>query len=266
MRRRHGMALAVTIGVVALIAILAVATLSLGGRLLQGSTLAIRDARLDAAVAFGLASATDEWRARNIGRLAVGASLAFTPTVPGVPASLVVTVTRVAPEIFWIASEAAAEGGAGRRESLILRRRVPDAQALLADDSTDVASLGFISIDSLAASADLQLGAGSVLESPSGVIHVAGDAAVSGTGQGILIVEGRLAITGPLTFTGVVIARGGISVGTGGVSITGLIRAFGSPAIDGSVGFTESAVSVQDVLSQSLTPRPVIGRRWMELH
>lgn len=260
---RRGMALAVTIGVVSLIAILAVATLSLAGRLLQESTLAIRDARLDASVAYGLASASDEWRSRSIGRLAVGASVVFTPSLGGIPVALTVSVTRIGADVFWIASEAAADGGAVRRENLIVRRRLPDAQALIADDSTNVGSLGFMSVDSIAASADTQLPAGATLDSPAGVTHVAGNAALFGVGSGILIVDGTLAIVGPLAFQGVVIAKGGISVAAPMVSMKGLVR---SPLIDGNIGSIRDAAVVQDVMGQLVMPLPVRGRRWQELH
>ena len=266
-RARRGMALAVTIGVVSLIAILAVATLSLAARLLQESTLGLRDARLDAAAALGLASATDEWRSRSIGRLAAGASVAYATPVAGVPVSVTVSITRISADLFWVAAEAVADGGATRRENLILRRRIPDAQSLIAEDTTNVVSLGFLAIDSIAASADLHLPAGAVLLAPTGVVHVAGNATLSGgSGQGILIVDGVLAITGPVTFAGVVVARAGISVAAGGVGITGLVRAAGSPPVAGALGLTRDAITIQDVLCQSLTPVAVRGRRWQELH
>src|SRR4051812_5241718 len=152
MRRRRGMALAVTIGVVSLIAILAVATLSLAGRLLQNSTMGLRDARLDAGVAFGLAAAADEWRSRHLGRLAIGSSQSFDAKPSGIPISVNVTVTRVSAEIFWVFAEAA-EGTAVRRENLVLRARAPDGLALMAEDSTNVDVLGFVVVDSIAATA-----------------------------------------------------------------------------------------------------------------
>src|SRR6476620_4980474 len=99
-RRRSGMALAVTIGVVSLIAILAVATLSLGGRLTQSSTLGVRDARLDGAAAFGLSAAMDQWRERRTGSLAIGSTISFSADVPGIPVGVGVNVTRVGREIY----------------------------------------------------------------------------------------------------------------------------------------------------------------------
>lgn len=257
------MALAMTIGTVSLIAILAVATLSLAARLVQDSSLGIRDAGLDAAAGFGLATVIDEWRPRSIGTLAVGASIAFPVVVSGVPASVTVSVTRVGADVFWVATEAAGAGGAVRRENLILRRRMPDPQALLAEDSTKVGALGFLAVDSIAATADVLL-AGAVLSAPSGLVHALGNVTiVGGKGAGILLVDGVLTIAGPLQYEGIIVATGGVSVTTVGVSITGLVRA---STFQGGVPWSRSAVTVQSVLAQSLTPLAVAGRRWAELY
>jgi hypothetical protein len=258
------MALAVTIGVVSLVAILAVATLSLGGRLAQTSTLGLRDARLDAGAAFGLWSASAEWRPRQLGRLAVGATAAFDAKPEGVPVSVGVTVTRISHDLFWVVAEAT-EGGALRRENLLLRSVIPDTVSLLAD-SIDVDFLGFLSVDSIAAIAEIELPSGSMVEPRDGVIHVVGDATLAGgTGNGILIVEGRLVIAGPLSYEGVIVARGGISVVVPGVTVTGIVRSPGVPLIEGNIDLNTSAAMAQSVLLQALTPRPVAGRRWAEL-
>lgn len=265
-RRRRGMALAVTIGVVSLIAVLSVATLSLAGRAIQTSTLGLRDARLDAGVELGLGTALGEWRQRNLGMLAVGASMSFPAPASGVPISVVVSVTRVASEIFWVTAVATGEGGASRHENVILRARTPDAVSLGAEDSVNVESLGFVIIDSLAADADLQLPGGSTLSASDGVIHVAGDATLTGgAASGILIVDGHLAITGPLLYEGVIIAREGLSATVSGVTIDGIVRTGGDPPIAGNIGGNRSAMPAQAVLRQVLTPQPVSGRRWGEM-
>ena len=260
------MALAVTIGVVSLIAILAVATLSLAGRLTQSSTLSVRDARLDAAVAFGLSTAMDQWRERRTGSLAIGAMISFSVDVPGVPVAVGVSVVRAGREIYWIVAEAVGVGGAVRRENLVVRVAVPDARGVLDEDSTNVTTLGFLAVDSIAAHADVSLAAGSSFTAGSGVVHVAGDATLlGGTGDGVLIVEGRLAIVGPMSFTGVIVARGGIAIGSPGVAVSGLVRAAGTPPVVGWIALTKSQAGVQDVLQQAVTPRSVKGRRWAEL-
>jgi hypothetical protein len=260
------MALAVTIGVVSLIAILAVATLSLAGRVVQTSTLGLRDTQLDGAAAFGLAAASEQWRQRHLGQLAVGASASFDASPSGIPVSVSVAVTRVAAQVFWVVADATAPGGVVRRESVILRARVPDAASLV-DDSTNVTTLGFIVIDSLAAASDAELPAGSVVSPQDGVVHVRGDAVLAGgRGSGVLIVDGRLTVSGPLSYEGVIIARGGISIVVPGVTVTGIVRASGSPVVQGNFIMVVSTEAAQDVLLQSLTPRPVAGRRWAELY
>ena len=266
MSRRQGMALAVTIGVVSLIAILAVATLSLASRLLQDSSLGVRDARLDGAIGFGLASATDEWRARGIGSLAIGASVRFPVAVPGVPVTTTVSVTRIGADVFWVVSEAGS-GPAIRRENLVLRRRLPDPHSLLAEDSTNVESLGFLSIDSIAASADIVLAGGAVLSPPDGLVHVSGNATLlGGKGAGILLVDGVLTIAGPLEFAGIIVAGGGIVVTSSSASLTGLLRAAPYPSSASIMTVSPSETAIQDVMSQSLMPLPVAGRRWSELY
>lgn len=263
-RRRAGMALAMTIGVVSLIAILAVATLSLATRLEQGTKLGARDVTLDGVVAFGLASPAVEWRRRGFGRLAIGATVSFAPAGSG-PAE--VAVTRVSREVFWIVATSAGPGDARRRENLIVRVRSPNARALLDDDSTNVATLGFISVDSLAATADLTLPSGAVVADPTGVVHVTGDATIpGGSGSGILIVSGKLMITGPFAFDGIVVARQGLSVAAPGFAVTGFVRAAGPSDWLGEMALTESETVVQDVLGTSLMPKPVQGRRWSEMY
>ena len=260
------MALAITVGVVSLIAILAVATLSLAGRLVQTSTLSLRDAHLDAGAAFGLSAVSDQWRERHLGRLAIGASSSFDISWARVPVAVKVTVTRVAAEVYWVAAEAKSQDGAVRRENLILRARVPGATTLIGD-SANVETLGFVIIDSMAVAADLQLPAGSIVSPQDGVIHIKGDATLAGgTGSGVLVVEGRLTVTGPLSYEGVVVARGGISIVVPGVTITGIVRAAGAPSVQGNMTLIESGEAVQGVLLQALRPRPVTGRRWAELH
>jgi hypothetical protein len=267
MIRQRGMALPVTIGVVSLIAILAVATLSLSSRMQQGSSLSLRDARLDAGAASGLASAITDWRLRRIGSLAVGSSREFGVIVPGVPVAVNVTVTRVSQDVFWIVSEASAEAGVSRRENLLARLRVPDGREVIAQDSTDVGMLGFIVLDSIGAHADIKLPSGAALTSPTGVVHVAGDATLGGgSGSGILIVEGRLLMVGPVVFSGVIVARGGISIPAPNVTLSGLLRAAGDPPVAGAMTYTKSEVVVQDVLTEGLRPRLVLGRRWAELY
>ena len=266
MKARSGMALALTIGIVSLIAILAVATLSLATRLVQDSSLGIHDVRLDGAAAAGLTRAIEEWRVRSIGKLAVGASVGFPVVTQGVPVTTTVSVTRIGPEVFWVVSEAAAGPGPIRRENLVLRRRMPDPQSLIAEDSTNVVSLGYLAVDSIVAAADVVAPGGTVLTAAGGIVHVTGSATMTGgNAGGILVVDGTLTIVGPLEFAGIIVA-GGISVTSSGVSLRGLVRAEVYPVVPGLLEVIPSADAIQDVLAQSLIPTAVAGRRWAEIY
>jgi hypothetical protein len=123
-------------------------------------------------------------------------------------------------------------------------------------------------VDSLAIQARANWADGAILSGAlEGIIHVSGDATITGgSGSGVLIVDGHLAIAGPLTFSGVIFARNGVSIGSSGVAVLGLIRAAGDPPIAGPIQFTPSVAAVQAVLLKGLTPTPVSGRRWGEVH
>src|SRR6478609_1794032 len=101
MRNRSGMILVATIAIVSLIAILAVATLALSGRVEQTSTLTLREASLASAAAYGVASVAQEWRSRSIGQMSVGTTREFEVTMPAIPATVRAAVTRISAEVFW---------------------------------------------------------------------------------------------------------------------------------------------------------------------
>ncbi|MEO5568305.1 MAG: hypothetical protein ABIR92_07420 [Gemmatimonadaceae bacterium] len=266
-RPRTGMAIVTAIAIVSLIAILAVATLSLTSGLQQRSVLALRDAQLDGAASYGLASVLLEWRSRSLGSSAVGATREFAVVVTGSPMVATAHVTRVSPEIFWAVVEARATDGSTRRENLILRRQMPNADSVVGEDSSNVTRLGRIAIDAIAGAADFILPAGASWVAGSGVVHARGDLTIEGgTGEGILIVEGRLAIVGPLEYSGLIIARGGIEASGGGATLTGSFRVSGGPPSIIGLTVIRSAIAVQDVMSKGLMPRPVAGRRWAELY
>lgn len=266
-RRRKGMALVAVITIVSLIAILAVATLSLSGRTGQIGELAVRDARLDAAAGFGVGSVLMEWRSRALGQLGVGSTSEFAIPVPEIPVSTTVALTRLSPEVFWVVATARSLDGSVRRENLVLRLRVPNADSLLAADSSNVVTVGRIGIDSIAATADLRLERGVVWSAMSGVVHAAGDLIIDGgIASGILIVEGKLTIAGPLRYAGLIVARGGIQITTQSARVSGAIRMIGQPVSLGDLDWDRSALTLQTVLSNSLTPSPVAGRRWAEMY
>lgn len=261
------MAIVIVMALVSLIAILAVATLSLTSRLQQRSVVAVRDVQLDGAASHGLASVILEWRSRSLGSSSVGATREFSVVVAGSPISVTAYVTRVSREIFWTVAEARSADGSTRRENLIFRQRMPDADSIVGEDSSNVTRLGTVAIDSIAGTADLTLQAGASWFARSGVVHALGDLSVEGGGgEGILIVEGRLSIVGPLDYYGLIIARGGIMASGNSATLTGSFRVSGEPSLMPGLVVNRSALAVQTVMSKGLIPRAVAGRRWAELY
>lgn len=266
MIRRDGMALVATIAVVSLVAILGVATLSLSSRLKQGNSLSLRTAHSDAAAMFGLGSAVAEWRPRSLGELSIGATRRFAVET-GMPVGVVVSVTRVDAEIFWVVAEVTASDGSMRRENMLLRVRRPRADVVASADSSNVSDLDGLSIDSLADAADVSVPAGASWVPVDGVVHAPGDLFVAGgSATGILIVEGRLFLTAAFVYSGIVVARGGIDASGAGSSLRGSVRVSGGVPLSGTLAFIRSVPDVEVVLAKSLRPRPVAGRSWSELY
>ena len=324
------MALVAVLAIVSLLAILAVATMSVTTRLSQGSVLATRDARLDAAASFALASALIEWRKRKFSSLGIGSSGKIDDVVQGGPVGASVTVTRIGTEMFWIVAEAIAVDDSRRVENLVVRLSIPLTDSMpplvvagdvslsrllnvvrdstpgcspagpdlvvgpaasvssvdgllpsltidrnpAAVDSASLSHIGALSIATLAASADVVLAAGTSIQLPSGVVHALGDLTLAGgAGQGVLLVDGRLTLAGPVVFVGVIVARGGIQSAADGSDITGSIRTGpagpgGNAALEITHPFTlrPSSCATQMVLRSAVIPRLVSGRRWAEIY
>jgi len=59
------------------------------------------------------------------------------------------------------------------------------------------------------------------------IVHATGDLTIDGgLGQGALLVEGHLIIAGPFTFSGQIVARGGIEMSADNIAITGSVLAW----------------------------------------
>jgi hypothetical protein len=59
------------------------------------------------------------------------------------------------------------------------------------------------------------------------VVYAAGDLTIDGgLGQGALLVDGHLLIAGPFTFSGQIVARGGIEMIADNITITGSVHAW----------------------------------------
>ena len=168
---------------------------------------------------------------------------------------------------------------------------VPWRRDPAAADATALDRWGAADWSTLAAAADLVFGDGSVVTAAGGcsatgwgtagdagcaasprVVHATGDLTVDGgSGAGVLLVEGRLRITGAFRYSGVVVARGGIDFDAAGSAITGVVVAGASsgagPAarLNGATTLRASRCAVWQSLVPNATPRPVPGRWWAEL-
>lgn len=108
------------------------------------------------------------------------------------------------------------------------------------------------------------------------IIHALGNLSIAsnGRGQGILLVEGNLNITGQFEFYGPVIVRGIIDVGAGGSNIYGSVFAFGGGVIGtdnniaGGMVLEYSSCSIKRaVLGATGLSRgiPIRNRSWIDL-
>jgi hypothetical protein len=129
--------------------------------------------------------------------------------------------------------------------------------------------LGLISQVSLPANTSI------VLDGPSQLMYAAGPVSVTGgTGTGILYVDGPLAISGQTTFSGLIVATGGVTMSEGPTSITGIIISgvgadLTHPAtttLTGIATLRPDLCEVRTTLQSLIPPRPVGGRSWGELY
>lgn len=172
---------------------------------------------------------------------------------------------------------------------------VPWRQLDLAADPATLDRWGGVDWASLAATADLDLAAGEVATadgdcgvdavsrwggdgSPGcvarwSVVHGRGDLTIDGgSGAGVLLVDGRLRITGAFRYTGLVVARGGVEILTDGSMFTGAVVAGGEsgsgvPAmlLSAVAELRASRCAVWQALAARARPRRVAGRWWSEL-
>jgi hypothetical protein len=104
------------------------------------------------------------------------------------------------------------------------------------------------------------------------IIHFTGDTKLTtGTGQGIMLVDGDLTEAGNFTFTGIIIARGTVRASGNGNTVTGMIMAAAvdlgdAVTLSGSTKLQYSSCAIQQVLS---TTSPLVaskGRSWVNLY
>lgn len=88
-----------------------------------------------------------------------------------------------------------------------------------------------------------------------------GDLTMSGAGQGILMVSGVLTIQPGSTFTGLIVARHGLSVGPD-ASVHGAVASLGGYALFDAASVTYSGCAVaRMIMLTPATDRPTFGRR-----
>jgi hypothetical protein len=103
------------------------------------------------------------------------------------------------------------------------------------------------------------------------VVYIAGDTTLTdGTIDGVLIVTGRLRITGRFVFSGVVIAGRGIDASLGEPIVRGAVLAFGTPGAT-VVQFARASLQFAScvafrALQLAHAPRRVRERSWAEMY
>ena len=104
------------------------------------------------------------------------------------------------------------------------------------------------------------------------IIHITGNASLTtGSGQGILLVDGDLTMAGNFTFTGMIIARGAVKASGGANTVTGAIMAASvdigyTIALTGAANVQYSSCALQSVLAASSTLAVAKGRAWVNLY
>jgi hypothetical protein len=140
-------------------------------------------------------------------------------------------------------------------------------------DASRFWEVGGIPVTDLTRSADAVLPPGAVMWAPTGIVHAAGDLTLAGgSGQGVLVVEGHLTLAGPVSFVGVIVAKGGLSAAAAGSELVGLLRAgpIGPGLQSVTIGqpflLRPSACAAEAALASAIVARPVTSRAWAEMY
>jgi len=108
------------------------------------------------------------------------------------------------------------------------------------------------------------------------IVFAAGDLTITGgSGTGLLLVQGRLRVTGPFTFTGAIVARGGVEITGDGTVITGSVLAArltttsgvtpgASLVVSGRTLLHASPCAAYRVFASRSGVRSVHARAWLE--
>lgn len=93
---------------------------------------------------------------------------------------------------------------------------------------------------------------------------------VGGSGQGVLLVDGDLELTGGFEFSGVVVVKGDLTIGDTGANVLGVVTAETvffpqNPSVSGPF-FSFSSCAVNMALEAHLIPMPLKERSWVALY
>jgi hypothetical protein len=104
------------------------------------------------------------------------------------------------------------------------------------------------------------------------IIHVAGDLKLSGNGygQGILLIDGNLEVTGTFDFYGVVVALGqadfkGTTTIQGGLLVRNGVSAGDEAYLRGGTTLQYSSCSASRAIAHAVVAHPLDGRHWFEV-
>ena len=104
------------------------------------------------------------------------------------------------------------------------------------------------------------------------IIHLTGDSKVTtGSGQGILLVDGDLTLSGNFSFTGIVVARGTVRASGTGNTVTGVVMAAAidlgdAVTLSGGANVQYSSCAVQQALATTSPLVAAKGRAWVNLY
>ena len=103
------------------------------------------------------------------------------------------------------------------------------------------------------------------------IIHALGDLHIStGMGQGILLVDGDLDMTGNFQFMGAIIVRGTLSTYGTGAHITGAVMAanvdLDQNTVLGNSSIKYSSCALNAVMNGSAYPKAAKRRAWVDLY
>jgi hypothetical protein len=106
------------------------------------------------------------------------------------------------------------------------------------------------------------------------VVHGTGaetEFAAGNRGQGVLLVDGDLKLTGGFEWVGLIIVRGKIHISGNGNKITGAILAEGanvssSGAVSGDVDVQYSSCAIDKAIGGASLGRPLNQRSWLQVY